>query len=66
MVRTYIRKKPKPDEGLMAQALAEIKNGNSTVSVAKKYGIPRGTLRSRLRINRDENVDPQSYKRVRK
>lgn len=64
MVRTYIRKNPKPDEGLIAEALAEIKNGESALSVAKKYGIPRSTLRSRMRMKRGEDGDPQSFKRV--
>lgn len=59
MVRTYKRKLIKHDENLLKQAVEEIKNGQKIQTVAKKYDIPRGTLRGRLTIN-----DPQHYKMV--
>lgn len=59
MVRTYKRKLIKHDENLLKQGVEEIKNGQKTQTVAKKYDIPRGTLRGRLTIN-----DLQHYKMV--
>lgn len=64
MVRTYNRRKPKRDAALMALAIEEIKSGHSVHGVAKKYEIPRGTLRCRMKMNVNKSKDPQCSKRV--
>lgn len=63
MVRNYKRKLPQIDENKLEQALEEIKKGKAWLSTAKKYGIPRSTLKGRMKCVAPK--DPQRYKRVR-
>lgn len=48
MPRVYERKLIKNDENIVQRALEEIKQGEKINTIAKKYEIPRGTLRCRL------------------
>lgn len=50
LTKNKSKKDPKKgyDEEMIHRALADIRNGESKKSVAKKYGIPRSTLQFRL------------------
>lgn len=51
MVRNYKRKHPKQDEQTLQKAIEEIKDGQRPAVVGQKYEIPRGILRSRMKLN---------------
>ncbi|XP_043461173.1 uncharacterized protein LOC122497871 [Leptopilina heterotoma] len=48
MPRVYVKKLLKHDETTIQSALKEIREGEKINTIAKKYNIPRGTLRGRI------------------
>lgn len=49
MPRNYSRKKTKIDEYIFQRAIEEVQEGSKVLVVAEKYGIPRETLRDRVK-----------------
>lgn len=57
IVRNFKRKSGAVDLDLVSKVIEGVKNGTATCSVAKKYGILRGVLRSRMKSSKAPNAD---------